>query len=130
MRDWQVAAVTACLVLAHAPARAQSTGKPSAPDRFELTARSETYAELFQRALLPGPNGALVATNTVAPFHQYVFLRSRELSAKRDQALDFELAAWSRAWAGAREAEPLLDGDLQTANVRYRRGPWSVRVGR
>jgi len=128
-RPWLAAAV---IPLVAAPAQAQSTKTDrDAPHRVELSARSETYAELFRRALLPGPNGALVSSETVAPVYEYVFVRATNVATPwRNDGLDFELAAWGRGWLGARDAEQPLDGDVQIANARYRRGPFSLRVGR
>jgi hypothetical protein len=102
-----------------------------APDQHELTVRSETYAELFRRALLPGPNGSLVSTDTAAPLYEYVSLRATDLdTAWRKDSLDLEFAAWGRAWFGPREAERPFEGDIQSASVRYRHGPVSLRLGR
>ncbi|MEO6600939.1 MAG: hypothetical protein ABIQ16_13755 [Polyangiaceae bacterium] len=111
-------------------AHAQATA-PDARDHFQLSARSETYVELFQRALKPGPNGALVSTDTAAPFQQYLFVRASDLDVgPHADSLDFEVAAWGRLWFGARQGEPLVDADLQTANARYHHGPIFVRLGR
>ena len=104
---------------------------PEGSDRYDLSVRSETYAELFRRALLPGPNGALVETDTVAPVHQYVLLHARDLDTGwREDSVDLELALWGRAWIGEGETERTLDGDVQTASARYRHGPLSLRLGR
>lgn len=113
-------------------ARAESTRSSDLGlDRYELSVQSETYAQLFRRALLPGPNGSLVSTDTVAPLHEYVSLRATDLdTAWRKDSLDFELAAWGRAWFGPRNAERPFEGDVQTANVHYRHGPVSLRLGR
>lgn len=131
LRPWQLL-FGASLALRPASVLAQSVvPRADAHDRFELSARSETYAELFRRALLPGANGAIVSSDTVAPIHQYVFVHAANVDAPwRDDSLDFELAAWGRGWLGPRDTEPPLDGDIQVANARYRQGPLSVRVGR
>lgn len=115
-----------------APTRAEpGPAAPDARDRYELSARSDTYAELFRRALLPGPNGSLVSTDTAAPFYEYASLRATDLDTPwRKDSLDLELAMWGRAWLDARNAEQLLDGDIQIASVRYRQGPLSLRLGR
>lgn len=120
------------VALAAPQAHAESTRRSEVPrDRHELSVRSETYAELFRRALLPGPNGSLVSTDTVAPLHEYVSLRATDLdTAWRKDSLDFELAAWGRAWLGPRDAERPFEGDVQTASARYRHGPLSLRLGR
>lgn len=113
-------------------ARAEPTTKaPDHVDRYELSARSETYAELFRRALLPGPNGSLVSTDTAVPLYEYTSLRVRDLDTPwRKDSLDLELAVWGRTWLDARNAEKLFDGDIQVANARYRQGPFALRLGR
>jgi hypothetical protein len=113
-------------------ARADSTVRAGdAADHYELSARSDTFAELFRRALLPGPNGSLVASDTVAPVFEYVFIHASDLdTAWRKDSLDFELAAWGSVWFGPRNGEQPLDGDIQLANARYRQGPIALRVGR
>ncbi|HMJ13765.1 MAG TPA: hypothetical protein VK524_20250 [Polyangiaceae bacterium] len=107
--------------------------EPRAPDGdyYELWVQSETHAELFGRALLPGPNGALVSSDTVAPLYQYVRLRARDLDTSwRQDSLDVELSLWGRFWIGEREYESTLDGDVQVANVGYRHGAALLRIGR
>jgi hypothetical protein len=100
-------------------------------DRYGWWAHSETYAALFRRALLPGPNGSLVSTDTVAPIYEYASLGATDLdTALGKDSLDIELGLWSRALFGARDDEPLFDGDVQVANARVRRGPLSLRLGR
>jgi hypothetical protein len=131
LRSWKFL-VASSIALGPRPALAQSTAaRENTRDRFELSARSETYAELFRRALLPGANGALVSSDTVAPIYQYVFIRASNLDTPwRKDSVDFELAAWGRGWLGARDAEQPFDGDIQVANARYRQGPLSLRIGR
>jgi hypothetical protein len=100
-------------------------------DRYELLVHSETYAELFRRALLPGPNGALVETETLTPLHQYVSLSARDIDSPwHADSLDLELAAWGSAWSLRGDRDQTLDGDLQVANLRYRAGPAWLRLGR
>jgi len=109
----------------------QGSAAADARDRYEFSAQSETYAELFRRALLPGPNGSLVSTDTAAPLYEYTSLRARDLDTPwQKDSLDLELAMWGRAWLDARNAERLFDGDIQVANARYRQGPFSLRLGR
>ncbi len=108
------------------PDRTAGTG-----DQFELYARSETYAELFRRALLPGPNGALVYTRTLLPVQEYVFLNVHDLDTPWNKdGVDVELAAWGEATLGNPSPEHALDGDIQTANILLRQGRVSVRLGR
>src|SRR5262249_20575928 len=98
-------------------------------DRFDFSIHGETYGELFRRALVPGPSGALVHTDTVAPMFQYAILRARDIDTSFcEDCIDVELTAWGRVWLGDRGSESPLDGDVQTANVRYRQGPLAVRL--
>src|SRR5450432_1608993 len=124
----------AASLLATYATSARAQPKPAATDtrdHYELSAQSETHAELFRRALLPGPNGSLVSTDTAAPLYEYASLRATDLDTPwRKDSLDLELAMWGRAWFDARSAEQLLDGDIQIANARYRQGPLSLRLGR
>ncbi len=102
-----------------------------ATDRLELSARGETYLQLFRRALLPGPNGALVEAEEAAPLHQYLSLAARDVDTPwRKDSVDIELSAWGRAWLGRSEFEPTFDGDVQTASLRYHQGPFWARLGR
>jgi hypothetical protein len=129
---------TLVLVVAVAhPCRAQSTPTPergspeAAGDRFSLTARSETDVRLFHRALLPGPNGALVATEASAPVYEYLLADARDVDSPwHADALDLQFSAWGRVWPTASSFERPFDGDVQTANVGYHAGPAWVRLGR
>lgn len=127
-------AVAGAALLGLAPARtsAEPLDRPLGErDRFELSVRGETHAELFRRALLPGANGAIVSTETIAPVRQYVQLRARDLDTPlRRDSLDVELSAWGNATIGEPGPERALDGDVQTANVTYRQDWLSVRIGR
>jgi hypothetical protein len=101
------------------------------PDRFDLWVQGETHAALFRRALLPGANGALVTTDTIVPVRQYVLLRARDLdTAWAKDSMDTELSAWGDVVFGDIGSAHALDGDVQAANVGYRQGPLSFRVGR
>lgn len=101
------------------------------PDRYSFFVHGETHAELFQSALLPGSYGAVVRRDTALPVYQYVLLEARDQNIARQQTgLDMELAAWSRAELGSTTAQAPLDGDVQTANVGYHRGPLVLRLGR
>lgn len=100
-------------------------------DRFELAARSETYVQLFRRALLPGPNGALVATETALPVHEYLSASARAVDSPwHEDSVDLEFAAWGRVWPTSSDQERPFDGDLQVASMRYHAGPAWVRLGR
>ncbi len=112
-------------------ARAAVAQPAQKADRYSFFMHGETHAELYRRALLPGSYGAVAVYDTALPVYQYVLLGARDQAIARSQAgLDLELAAWSRAELGSTTADAPLDGDIQTANVGYHRGPIVLRVGR
>lgn len=124
--------VAALGLLLPVAARAEGTAPArEEPDRMEVWTQGETHAALFRRALLPGPSGALVTTDTVVPLRQYVSLRARDIDVPwAKDSLDTELSAWGNVTLGSIGGEHVLDGDVQTANVGYRQGPVSLRLGR
>ncbi len=126
-----LAASLTVLVPALATADPDSGASSPSSDRFDLVARAETHAELFRRALLPGANGTLLITRTLLPVQEYVLLDARNLDTpwKRD-SMEVELSAWAETTLGDPSPERPLDGDIQVANVGYRQGPVSVRLGR
>jgi hypothetical protein len=100
-------------------------------DRPEVDARASTYATLFRRALLPGPGGAAVTTDTALPVYLQFDLRGRHLdTAWAKNSVDVELSAWANAWALAPIYQDRWDGDLLTANVSERFGPLRLTLGR
>jgi hypothetical protein len=109
-----------------------AAGSPTeAPDRFTLLGRSETFVQLFRRALLPGSAGAAVTRETSAPITDYLRATARDVDApwQRD-ALDLELSAWGQVWPTSTSFERPFDGDLQTANIGLRVGWLGLRAGR
>ena len=122
----------ACSLCVCAAPRARAEGlAPSAVDRYSLSVHGETHAALFQRALLPGTYGAVIADETLLPVYQYVQLSARDLNiASKGSGLDLELSAWWRGELATSSNERGADGDVQTANVGYRFGPLATRVGR
>lgn len=116
------------------PLRSQSlplTAERERADVYSVDVRSSTHLELYRRALLPGASGTLVLTDTHAPLHQYVALHvaGLDLPFQRD-GLDVELSAWGRLDLADVEGSHRLDGDLRTANVRYRADMFSLTLGR
>jgi hypothetical protein len=100
-------------------------------DTFELIARSDTYASLFRRALVPGRAGSLVETETAAPIYEYVSVRALRLDiGPLTDALSVEVSAWARGWPTAAKPENQLDGDVQTAFATLSHGPGFIRLGR
>jgi len=131
MRVLTTATVVSWVLVWTSGAAAQAAEPRPGGDRFELSARSETYAQLFRRALLPGPSGAVVETETVAPLFQYLSLRASKLDAPwRPDSVGIEVAGWARALTTENRYERGLDADLQTAFVDYRQDRAQVRFGR
>lgn len=114
-----------------ASASAEPPDRRYQPDRFSLVARSESHVGLFRRALLPGPHGTLITTETVVPLEQYVLLDARGLDTGwDDDSVDVEFSGYGQVALGGLEDEQRLDGDIQTLFVRYRRGPAALQLGR
>jgi len=120
--------------MSHAEERAAGEGSGASTageDRFSVSAQSETYLQLYERALVPGPYGAVVPTETAAPIHEYLRANAQDLDSPWDtDSIDLEFAAWARLWPTKSDMERPFDGDVQTASVRYRNGPAWVRLGR
>lgn len=90
-------------------------------DAYELVAHAESHAQLFRRALLPGPNGSLVETQTQLPLQQFVSLAGYGFDTPLGvDSLDVELAAWGSVQAADTPPLGRYDGDVQTASVRLR----------
>jgi len=113
-----------------APAPA-SPAAPAPIDRFTLVGHSETYLRLYQRALLPGQNGAAVPTETAVPLVSYLLANARDVDAPwQKDAIQLEFAAWARVWPTSTSLERPFDGDVQTASVRLQAGPAWAALGR
>lgn len=131
MRARHVTNAAMALLLAAPEAGADTPAEEPTADRHQLIAHGETTLQLFRRALMPGPGGALVSEHTVAPMHQYVSLRALDLDGPLgEDSLDIELSAWGSVFIGDPESTRRTDGDVQSANVRLRHGPLAVRLGR
>lgn len=117
------------------PSAASAQGSPSlgaavAVEQARIEVQSETYLRVFQRALLPGPNGAIVDTRTLAPIVEYASLRAQRLEPPwRAGSLDVEVSLWG-AWVWGDEPSRRFDGDVTSAFVQQRLGPGLLRVGR
>jgi hypothetical protein len=121
--------LTATSAVAQEPAPSPRDATRS--DGFEYQARSETYVRWFQRALLPGPSGAVVRTDTVVPVHEYLFVRASNVDAPwAKDSIDVELSGWTSAAGGRLEYDPRADGDVTVASVRARYRSMYVRLGR
>jgi len=96
-----------------------------------VNGKSETYVQLYRRALVPGQNGQLVPTEVALPVHEYLFANARDVDAPwQKDSIGLEFAAWGRYWPTASNLERPFDGDVQTANIRLEAGPAWARVGR
>ena len=122
----------AAILLAPWPTQAADTSRTVDGDLFSVEAQSGSYMRLFQRALLPGPAGAIVTDDRLMPIYQNFALRVRGVDSPvgRKNSIDFELAAWGGYTVGDLKGERALDGDLSVANVVQRLGDSYVRLGR
>ena len=70
-------------------------------DDHYLSIHSETRADLFRRAALPGTAGAIISTDTLLPVRETVLLRAQDLYTPvgRDSA-DFEVSGWGLVVTG------------------------------
>lgn len=100
-------------------------------DQFELVTRSRTTVGLFQRALLPGAGGAIVTTNTLAPFHEALSVTAHRVDTPlAKDALDLQVAAYGQIWAGNPEDRPIATWDIASAFLTQRLGDVAVSLGR
>ena len=98
--------------------------KAETPDRFSVSAHSETYVQLYRRALVPGQNGQVVPTEQAVPIHEYLFANARDVDTPwQKDSIGLEFAAWGRIWPTDSSIERPFDGDVQTANIRLEAGP-------
>ncbi len=101
------------------------------PSSAVVSARSETTLRVFQRALLPGPNGSLVQADTLVPVLEYWSLGAAGVATPwSKEAASIELSGWVDATFGERQYERPITGDISSAWVRQPWGPLSVTVGR
>lgn len=101
------------------------------PGSPEVSVRSETHFQLYRRALLPGPYGASVTTQSAVPVIEYASLYASEIDAPwQKRALDVELDVWGSATFGEAGEDRRIDGDVRAAYVRYRSGLAWAKVGR
>jgi hypothetical protein len=100
-------------------------------DDHDLTARSRLTVGTFQRALTPGPGGAIVTTDTLAPFHEAVSLTARRVDTPiAKDGLDIQMAAYGQVWAGQPDGQPLGTWDVSSAFLTQRMGGIAVSLGR
>jgi hypothetical protein len=98
---------------------------------LRVEAQSSTYFRYFQRALLPGPIGSEVVTDTVAPVYEYLTVRAQgvPLPIGTDGAR-VEASGWYRGLVGDVAGERRVDGDVTALTLLVPFGPLYARVGR
>jgi hypothetical protein len=100
-------------------------------DRFELLARSRLTVAGFERALTPGPGGAIVTTDALAPFHEALSLSAARVDTPiAKDSLDLQFAAFGQAWAGPTEGMPSATWDVSSAFLTQRLGGVTFSLGR
>ncbi len=103
----------------------------SSSDDYELQARLRTNVRGFQRALLPGPGGAILETNTLAFVHQAASVAAYGVDTPLgEDGLDLQVAAYGKLWAGSPRDAQDATWDVATALVTQRLGSLSVTLGR
>jgi len=87
---------------------------------------------LFQRALLPGPAGSMVAPQTTLPIYDYMMFRVVDADMPwAKNSVDMELSLWgSGTLVGNSEGQRTFDGDVSVANVTQRYRLSYVKIGR
>jgi hypothetical protein len=116
--------------LALAPAAALAIDVEPQPD-YTVDVRASTYAQVFQRNLAPGVNGTVLETEQMAPFYGYAFLRVEgvDLPWGKD-ALNAELSVWGSLGLLTQPLGKNADGDIISAWVQDKQGPFRLRLGR
>lgn len=113
------------------PAIPASAAAEEPHDDFELVTRSRTTVGMFQRALLPGIGGAIVSTDTLAPFHEALSVTAHRLDTPFGKdALDLQVAAYGQLWAGNPADRPIATWDVSSAFLTQRVGDVALSLGR
>ena len=124
-------AAAVVLVASAGRASAQEGGEQRAPDHMVVRLDADTYLRLFERAALPGPNGALVAQTVAAPLYEYATLRVENIDMPwQDASVDVDFSAWGDLNLGENSDLQRLDGDVTAASVVQRFGWAYAKLGR
>ncbi len=101
-------------------------------DILAVEAYNSTYMPLFQRALLPGPAGAMVTPQTTLPIYDYMMFRVVDADMPwAKNSVDMELSLWgSGTLVGSSSGQRTYDGDVSVANVTQRYRLSYVKIGR
>jgi hypothetical protein len=96
-----------------------------------VTVHSQTTLRVFQRALLPGPNGTLVEADTLVPIYEYWSVGARGIATPwSEQPAAMEVSGWFDATPGDRRNEHPFSGDVSAAWVRQPLGSLAITLGR
>lgn len=100
-------------------------------DDYEIQALARTTARYFERALLPGPGGALVTTSLAVPFHQSLSAGARRIDTPLgEDGTDIEVAVYGQLDGGLPDGAPAASWDVASAFVRQRAGDFHFALGR
>jgi hypothetical protein len=91
---------------------------------------SATYVRYFDRALLPGPSGAPVPTDEMAPVYEYLSLRAPRLATPFGDPVEVEFSGWGNGLLTDVAGEHRFDGDVTALNLLFALGPTHAKLGR
>jgi len=111
--------------------KARGTSEKSASDQYELSGRLDTNLQIFGRALLPGPGGESVPTQTISPIHQSLSLRATQVdSPVGEDSVEVQVAAWGQIVLGQPQDIEAASWDLASAFITQRFDSLRLTLGR
>ncbi len=130
-------ASAALLIMATPPSvSAQQTssdqhGAEQGGDLFEFQGRTTTTIRMFERALMPGPSGAIVSSRFMAPIHQSLSAHAAGVDSPMGKdSLEVQVAAYGQAVPGADDAVQPTTWDVSSAFLRQKWKGVSLSLGR
>jgi hypothetical protein len=100
-------------------------------DILAVEAYNSTYLPLFQRAMLPGPSGAIVSPQTNLPIYDYMMFRVVDADMPwAKNSVDMELSLWGSGTFTGTDQQKTYDGDVSVASVTQRYRLAYVKLGR
>lgn len=118
------------LALLQQPVFAQE-GSETKRDTFEFYGRAATNMQMFQRALLPGPGGAIVNQQFMAPIHQSVSARALGVDSPMGKdSLEIQIAGYGQVVPGADNAIQTATFDVASAFIKQNWQSASLSLGR
>lgn len=128
-RGFVPAIVLLAITCLHRNASAQQLD--SNKDNFEFYGRAATNVQMFQRALLPGPGGAIVNQQLMAPIHQSLSARAVGVDSPMGKdSLEIQVAAYGQVVPGADDAVQTATFDVASAFIRQSWHGASLSLGR